>query len=109
MIIKKATYRKCPQCGIVRRIADEEYGCDGCGAPLNYTDSNCEFLRMTVFSQGAEGADVYHFCSWQCVLKKLATLSCDYFIDMPFLHFDTKNKKIHADNFWQAIADWAKK
>ena len=109
MIIKKAKYQNCPQCGNARRISNDEYGCDRCGKSLDYFNSDTDFLIATAFSKNSDKKDYYHFCSWQCALEKLATLSRDYFVDLPYLHFDVKNKKAHAGNFWRTIEDWVKK
>lgn len=98
MIIKEAAWETCSACGTRKRVSDEERGCDECAKPLGEDDS----LSATVFSnQDNETVDL-HFCSWACALKKLSTVKTDYFISLPYLHFDAGAPQ-NADDFWKAI------
>jgi len=49
-----------------------------------------EPLLLTIFNQGQEAgkAQEYPFCSWECVFDYLPGVCCDYFVDLPFLHYD---------------------
>jgi len=97
MIIKERKFRECPECGSKKLIKDEEYGCDTCKSPIIDT-----YLSLTLFKHSDESKD-YHFCSWECVLKKLKTLKTDYFITLPYLSFDEPTEKRGYKGFWKAI------
>lgn len=97
-IIKKGERTECGECHRTISVTNDVYGCDTCEKQI---DENA--LRVFVFSHKGSGASEYRFCSWACVLKKLKTLKSDYFIDLPFLHFDTATKGQHARDFFAAI------
>jgi hypothetical protein len=92
MLIKEATYKKVMveknQC-----IEEAVYGCDECKCEIkNYPKEDCR-LKMTVFyKDNNREVDNLHFCSWECVIKKLQTIECDYFIDLPHVLMDCENE-----------------
>jgi len=101
MIIKERKFRECPECGSKKLIKDEEYGCDACKSPI-ILGKHDTYLSLTLFKRSDENKS-YHFCSWECVFKKLKTLKTDDFISLPYLSFDERNKKRGCEGFWEAI------
>ena len=93
MIIKKAKYKKVMveenQC-----IEEAVYGCDECGCEIKEYPNEADKLEMTLFYKDyGKESEILHFCSWECVIKKLQTVECDSFIDLPFVRMDNNNKK----------------
>jgi hypothetical protein len=109
MIIKERKYEPCPKCGSRKLISDDEYGCDYCKNQIDLSKPDSDYLRLTVFKKKQEHPDEYHFCSWNCVFKKLKMLETDDFISLPFLLADTDNSKINIKAFWKAMKQLDKK
>lgn len=86
MIIKKAVYKNKK---IVRniQISPEVYGCDNCKKEMKEHRHD-----MTVHYNDGE-AKYYQFCSWQCVAEFFPKIKTDYFVSLPFVHFDNKGNK----------------
>lgn len=83
MLVKKAVYEKV----MVEKnqlVSPNVYGCDCCEKEICQDDNK---LKLTVFKHNDEGEDL-EFCSWKCVFKYIPTINCDYFVSLPFLHFD---------------------
>lgn len=102
MIIKERKFKECITCGHKEMIGDEEYGCDNCKRKIDLSE-NRSYLSASVFHHSGETSDNLHFCSWDCVLKKLKTIQTDYFISLPYLLFDETNPRINGMGFWDAI------
>lgn len=87
MIIEEAKYKT----QLVEQlvcVSNAVYGCDEC---RQVVDQNSEggVLDMTIFKQVGD-TDKLNFCSWECVLKHLPKVKCDYFVSLPYLFFDAK-------------------
>lgn len=110
MLIRGAEYHKCESCGWTKQVSDDVYGCDQCGAviDLNAVTPSGQYrayLRCSVFSRVSRETQSLTFCSWRCCLKKLRTVSCDYFIDLPTLMYDDDTPGIRVADFWAAIEE----
>lgn len=101
MIIKERVWETCPTCGYRHLVSDDEYGCDGCGKPI---DSQAPLMEMTVFNHNGCN-DHYGFCSWACFFKKLVEVESDYFVDLPCLAFDESTPGLRVSDFWDAIKE----
>jgi hypothetical protein len=107
MIIRKAKYRKVKKL-VTERVSEDVYGCDQCKKEFKDDENR---LEITVFFSNAklkkqrEGGDTdcYQFCSWNCVGKFLPTIKCDYFISLPFLHFDKQTEGTMAKDFFKLL------
>lgn len=107
MIITAAVYDNCSECGTRKReITPERFGCDGCNKELHYDSHKNTYLSIRVMFKAKESTQL-DFCSWRCALRKLKTLKTDYFISLPYLHFDEKESGIRAKDFLPLI-DWTK-
>lgn len=105
MILKIREWAKCPTCGRNEKlIQDDVYGCDNCKNQIGKKPGS-DYLRMTVFHKDGN-SEYCHLCSWECVFKKLKKLKTDYFIELPFLTFDTNSKKMMVKDFWKAIKEY---
>jgi hypothetical protein len=95
MIIKEAKYKKVKRIVEVL-ISDDVYGCDHCKKEIDDSGN----LSIDVFfhdekfkKQNINNTDKYDFCSWKCLITFLPKIKTDYFISMPFLHYDNKITK----------------
>lgn len=102
MKIKEATFNACPTCDHKTRATDEEYGCDVCKKPIDYGGQQRQYLKADVFRRDKETQSL-EFCSWKCALQGLKKVKTDYFISLPFLHYDDHQKGIRAKDFFDAI------
>lgn len=73
-----------------KQLTPDVYGCDECGSVMDELPNEPNRLEMRVFHHTQEDTDSLHFCSWRCVLKHIPKIQSDYFVDMPFLYFDSK-------------------
>ena len=104
MIIRKAKWDTCNCCKQRTEIIhDEAYGCDECGKGINLWKSERDYLQASIFKHGSESSDWRHYCSWKCCLRNLKKVETDYFINLPLLTFDSKQKNIHAREFWKLM------
>ena len=106
MIIQEEKWRSCESCGShIERVQEKEYGCDTCRKHINENyGQEREYLRLVVFAKtDNSGAKDYQFCSWKCVFKKLRTLKTDYFVSLPYLHFDSNIKGQRASDFLKCL------
>jgi hypothetical protein len=114
MKIKEAEFHSCPTCSSRKRVSEEEYGCDVCKKPINNREldpkGNRMYLQAQVFSnRGNSSAEQMEFCSWKCALKGLSKVKTDYFVSMPYLHYDETQKGIRASDFWAAVRSFGKR
>ena len=92
MLIKEAKYKKV----MVERnqcVEEAVYGCDECKCEINDYPNEASKLDMTVFYKEDKEPECLHFCSWECVIKKLQIIECDFFIDLPNVIMDHNGKK----------------
>lgn len=99
MLIKDAKYKKVRRTTNVR-VSHEVYGCDECRKEIKNYPNETSRLEVRVFHHQAE-ADHLHFCSWKCVFKHLPKVKTDYFVDLPFIHFDTPVR--NSKEFFKAL------
>lgn len=96
MLIKQARYKKCKSCKhTLNRISDEVHGCDFCKKKIEiYSEGkkHHDFLEITVFNN-SEDSSRHQLCSWKCVAKFLPTVKSDYFVSLPFLHYEPDTVK----------------
>lgn len=87
MIIKEAVFAKKRKTVNVR-VSDEVNGCDFCRRKI--PDENLH-LPVQVFNQDQDRtlpSTQMDFCSWKCILKYLPKIKSNYFVCLPYLHFD---------------------
>jgi hypothetical protein len=103
MIIKEAVYAKKRKTVNVR-ISEEQYGCDCCRKKMAMDEST---LRLNVFQTLPDGStppsQQLDFCSWKCVLKYLPKIKSNYFVCLPYLHYDDKTPGTRAIDFINLI------
>ena len=104
MIIQKAKWKKCGECGRNDELIQQElFGCDNCKKKFGSAkDGMGDYLELTVHEHNGKHHRM-EFCSWGCVFKKLKTVKTDYFVSLPFLNFDVKTKGQTPKDFWKAI------
>lgn len=92
MILQTEKYEDCGECGRHKRtIQDQTYGCDNCRKEIQHEleAGKRQHLQMTVFREPMDSSSQHlEFCSWRCVLKYLPKIKCNYFVNLPYLHFD---------------------
>ncbi len=87
MLIKKAKFKRV-RSWERKRISDDLYGCDECKDEIKDFPNESQRLEVKIFHRNHDLAESKHFCSWECVLKHLPKIKCDYFVDLPFMYFD---------------------
>jgi len=103
MLLKDIEFEKCPTCGAHRKVLQERvYGCDQCKKTINLNAKSTDWLEVTIFHHNKE-ADHLQLCSWKCVLKLLPKLKGDYFISLPFLHYDMGSPQTRASAFFKEL------
>jgi hypothetical protein len=105
MKIRDQEWNECKCCGRNTTIkVNEAYGCDQCGKEIDLNKKNIEYLESVIFShaENRESKRV-QFCSWKCCLKFLKKTKTDYFISLPYLNFENKQKGIHARDFFKLV------
>jgi hypothetical protein len=90
MIVKEAKYKNV-MVKQTRCVSEAVYGCDECAKVIDDYPNEINRLELTVFKHTDSEADHLHFCSWRCVLKHITKLKSDYFVSLPFVHFDVNN------------------
>jgi hypothetical protein len=110
MIIEEEKYKKCKQCGRREFISNKKYGCDKCKNPINKNseDNEYDYLEISIFYHNDSDSKSFQFCSWECVLSFIKNVQktkykTDYFISMPYLSFDFKDKNINFEGFLKHI------
>lgn len=106
MKIEEEKRETCPTCERQGAVLKEaKYGCDCCRKPIRRNRSSIDHLSVTVFNvSGHANTKRLEFCSWECVLVGLEDVKCDYFIELPYLQFDSRRKGMTAKDFFKAIA-----
>lgn len=79
-------------------------GCDNCRSVIDFQE-NGTYLHITVFSHSGESFYM-HFCGWRCCLEKTKSVSTDFFIALPYLHYDDCGDGMGAKDFWKAVSDF---
>lgn len=103
-ILREAQWRECGECGLRKRIAEERRGCDVC--KKIFADDE-PYLSADIFSHDSNGADRLDACSWACALRGLAAIETDYFVSLPYLHYDSDTPMgQRAADFFAAIRDF---
>jgi len=93
MLIKEAKYKKV-MVEINQCVEETVYGCDECKCEIKEYPNEVDRLDITVFyNDDNKEPENLHFCSWECVIKNLQTIECDYFIDLPHVMMDCNNNK----------------
>lgn len=119
MKLTDTTYESCPACGTHQRtLAAETYGCDWCGKVINATgeDSSAASassaptpMDLTVFNQPWDTrSEHFQFCSWPCVLAGLRKTPSDYFVTLPYLHYQAGKPAGQTVGDFLKLIDWAK-
>ena len=92
MKLKDAKYKVCKECGSRKEvISDDKYGCDQCKKEINFYSegkSHNDFLDIKVFHHNNDPTEEFQFCSWKCVFKFLPTIKTNYFVTLPYLHYE---------------------
>jgi hypothetical protein len=101
MVIKPAKYKKCKECGRLTLIKDERICCDGCRKELDIYNKGNDYLDSRLFDHDVPSKN-YHFCSWKCFFKVAKKMKCDYFMHIPYLHYDRKGPTGAAE-FWKLV------
>jgi hypothetical protein len=102
MLLHECVYSVCKACDQrVKRLSDETYGCDTCRAVIDLNHKGSEYLEATVFHHNDTATKRLQFCSWRCCVKKLKTVKTDYFISLPYLHYDKGS--ISAKEFFKLV------
>lgn len=107
MIIKKAEYKECGECGKEKLLEERLYGCDKCKKVIPFYEDSYGYLEVVIFYKHDE-TKRFHFCTWECVFRFLKTVQrtkhkSDSFIRMPFLSCDDPNKAMHYKTFFKAM------
>lgn len=89
MIIKKAVYKTKME-KVRRQVSPEVHGCDECKTEIDPNASTR--LECTIFKQDRD-TDKKSFCSWNCVFSYLPKIKSDYFVTLPYVHFDERKTK----------------
>lgn len=110
MKISDEKWKTCPTCNKKEALLeDAKYGCDCCKKEIRRNRNSIDHLTVTVFdTRGANLSRRLQFCSWECVLVGIEDLKCNYFIELPFLQFDTKRAGMTAKDFFKAIEAYNK-
>lgn len=108
-IVKESEWKECGHCGSRKRVADEVRGCDVCKRVF---DDDGPMLSADIFNKGDAGGSrvsCIDACSWTCALKALAKVECDYFVSLPYLHYDDDEtpEGARAQDFFEAIKQFA--
>jgi len=103
--IQEAAHRKCGECGAYREIIREElYGCDNCRKVIDLSRRDSDYLDVGIHQKGNNvPTKRMEFCSWACVKAKLKSIKSNYFVSLPFLHYDSKQKGLRAQDFFRAF------
>jgi len=100
---------KCMECGNIKEYEEREFFCDYCDNEIN--NKNIEQHNMLEISVFFKYNDIdnddntinYQFCSWKCVIEKLKTIECDYFISLPELIYEPTKEGLKAKDFLELL------
>lgn len=102
MLVKERVYRTCKSCEARHLVSNEVYGCDTCKKVLDMNKPEADYLRASIHRHAQSGnSDEIICCSWACMLKALRKVKSDYFVSLPFLHFDKTPKGMRAEDFFK--------
>jgi hypothetical protein len=88
MKVREATYKSCKSCHTrLKMVRDEAYGCDECRKEIDMDKRGTDYLEARIFSKNHETIGM-QFCSWRCCLRGLKKVKSDYFVSLPYLHYD---------------------
>ena len=105
MLLKERTYRTCKSCKSRSHLRSEVYGCDTCRKVLDMNLPQADYLRANVHRHNQAGnSEEIICCSWKCMLKALRQVKSDYFVSLPFLHFDSTVKGMRAEDFFALMS-----
>lgn len=100
---------KCDKCGNVTRYYTNEYYCDNCNKLIEPVTDDDFMLNTTIFDQDIDTHSITkNYCCWECCLRDLKKIDCNYFLNLPHLSYDTKKKGLRAKDFFEAIRLLAK-
>ncbi len=99
MIIKSAKYKKV-KVEVPIEVSPEVYGCDNCEREIKEDKGK---LDISIFVHDQDNSREQFFCCWKCLLEYLPEIKCDYFITLPYLHYDEKQKGIRVEDFLKLI------
>jgi len=103
LIKSERVYETCKHCGSTKLIKDEGICCDGCRKEIGLGESS-NYLLVSAHFSDLNPTVYYHFCSWKCFFKIAEKeIKSDYFVSLPYLNFDEKNKNISAKEFWNCV------
>ena len=77
-------------------------GCDNCKKVIDLNKKATDWLEVTIFNQNRE-ADHCQLCSWKCVIKFVRKIKSDYFVTLPFLHYDKGPPQTRASAFFREL------
>lgn len=104
MITHTCKSSTCKSCGQVKRRGYSKMKCDQCKRNLGQdSDKERQYLETKVFHNNNEETDHLHFCSWKCCLKFIPKIKSDYFVSLPYLHYDENKKGLGVKDFLEAI------
>ena len=106
MITHTCRSSTCKKCGQTTRRGYSKMACDKCKKDLGLNDCG-EHLEVKIFYQDQNNqrkeTDHLQFCSWKCCIKFLPKIKSDYFVTLPYLHYDNRKKGLTAKDFFEAI------
>lgn len=86
MLIREAKYKKV-KVTQNRMVEEAVYGCDECGEVLPEYPNEPQRLEITIFRSNST-TEHEHFCSWDCVFKRIPKIHTDHFVSLPFIMYD---------------------
>ncbi len=90
MIIKKAKYKKI-KVWTNKQVSPDIHGCDECKKEIKDLQGEA-VLEVRVFNNLENNTTHLHFCCWSCVFKYIPKIKSDYFVTLPYIHFDGNGK-----------------
>lgn len=114
MKIQDAVNEDCGSCGrYLKEISPDIYGCDNCRKEIqrDLAAGKRRHLQMAVFRNPSDSETEHlEFCSWKCVLAYLPKVKSNYFVNLPYLHFDAGYpKEMTGREFIRLVARKPKK
>lgn len=102
MLIKEAVYKKVTV-EQNQLIEDEVFGCDHCKKEIKEFPNEESRLVVDVFRHNDNNTEHLHFCSWKCVLSHLPKIKTDYFLNLPFVSFDSTTPGRSAKDLFKLL------
>ena len=103
MLLKERAYRTCKSCEARPQVSAEVYGCDTCKKVLDMNKPEADYLRASIHRHSPGTTDDLTCCSWKCMVKALRKVKTDYFVSLPFLHYDATQKGMRAKDFFDLM------